>query len=110
MTMEDKKAELTQNELETVAGGATGAVELKDVGLFLIIEGSNLGVNDASVPAGCGLEIGDLIVVCPQSGEAKDVVSYHNSKTSSRLPVIFVGRYLSEAAFGQKQQVKVRVY
>ena len=108
--MEDKKAELTQNELETVAGGATGAVQLKDVGLFFIIEGSNLGVNDASVPAGCGLEIGDLIVVCPQSGEAKDVVSYHNSKTSIRLPVIYVGRFLSEAAFGQKQHVKVRVY
>ena len=110
MMMKDKKTELTPNELETVAGGATGAVELKDVGLFFIIEGSNLGVNDASVPAGCGLEIGDLIVVCPQSGEAKDVVSYHNIKTSRRLPVIYVGRYLSEAAFGQKQMVKVRVY
>ena len=106
----DRETGLTQEELEAVSGGQNRNVILKDVGMFLIREGSRLGVNDASVPAGCGLEIGDLICVCPQSGEAKDVVSYHDYKSTYGLPVIYVGRFLSGNAFGDKQLVRVRVY
>ena len=96
--------------LEVTGGQTTNANNMRDVGLFLIVEGSHLGVNDATVPAGCGLTIGDVICVCPESGEAKDVVGYHDYKSEYKLPVILVGRFLSENAFGRKQRVKTRVW
>ena len=103
------KEMVKDEKILNVSGGqTTSANKMRDVGMFLIVEGSNLGVNDATVPVGCGLTIGDIICVCPESGEAKDVVGYHEYKSEYKLPVILVGRFLSENAFGRKQLVTAR--
>lgn len=102
--------ELNAEQLQNISGGSTFGVPMRSLGRFIIQEDRSLGVNDAAVPSGYDLMIGDLICVCPETGEAKDVVRIDERKPVRGLPVILVGTFLSESVYGKVQFVNARDY
>lgn len=105
-----KHENLTPEELANVSGGANPAFEarLTPIGRFRIIEFPrfNLRENEAYVPQGFGINIGEDICVNPITYESKMVTGYYDYPTSKVEPVIAVGRFAGKE-FGEVQLVKV---
>ena len=108
MKHEDKK--MAPEELAEVSGGTNPAFEarLTPIGRFRIIEFPrfNLRENEACVPPGFGINVGEDICVNPITYESKIVTGYYDYPTSKVEPVIVVGRFAGKE-FGEVQLVKV---
>ena len=115
-----KKENLTNKELLEVSGGVAGTdagggmtreeldARLTSVGMFRIndIPGTGLAQNEAMVPIGCGINIGEEICICNATYETKTVKSCFDPRGNFTPPVIVVSSFRSKG-FGIMQNVKV---
>ena len=108
MKHEDKK--MAPEELAEVSGGTNPAFEarLTPIGRFRIMEFPrfNLRENEACVPAGCGINVGEDICINPVTYESKIVTGYYDHPATNGSCAIVVGRFAGKA-FGEVQLVKV---
>ena len=104
------KQELELEELEKVSGGVNPDFEarLTPVGTFRIMEypAFNLRENEACVPAGCGINVGEDICINPVTYESKIVTGYYDHPATNGNCAIVVGRFAGKS-FGEVQLVKV---
>lgn len=115
--LEMKKEDLTNEQLSDVSGGTDAGggmtrekldARLTSVGTFRIndISGTGLAQNEALVPMGCGINIGEEICICHATYETKTVKGYYDPRGSFAPPVIVVS-YFRAKSFGIIQDVLV---
>ncbi|MBP3891668.1 MAG: hypothetical protein J6D29_05795 [Solobacterium sp.] len=111
------KENLTNEQLSNVSGGTDAGggmtreeldARLTSVGVFSIneISGTGLLQNEALVPIGCGINIGEEICICAATYETKTVKNYYDPLEGWGIPVIVVSSFRSKS-FGINQDVKV---
>ena len=114
-----EKEILTNDELSEVAGGVVGTdagggmtrekldARLTSVGVFWIneVHGTGLAQNEALVPMGCSINIGEEICICHATYETKTVKGYYDPKGSFTPLAIVVSSFRSKG-FGLTQEVK----
>lgn len=112
-----EKEKITNKELSKVSGGTDAGggmtreeldARLTSVGLFWIneLQGTGLLSNEAIVPAGCGINIGEEICICAATYETKTVKSFYDPQGNWAIPAIVVSNFRSKG-FGTNQEVKV---
>jgi hypothetical protein len=115
-----KKENLTNKELLEVSGGVAGTdagggmtreeldARLTSVGVFWIneVHGTSLAQNEALVPMGCGINIGEEICICHATYETKTVKGYYDPQGSFTPLAIVVSNFRAKS-FGLLQDVKV---
>ena len=115
-----EKEILTNDELSEVAGGVVGTdagggmtreeldARLTSVGVFWIneVHGTSLAQNEALVPMGCGINIGEEICICNATYETKTVKGYYDPQGSFTPLAIVVSNFRAKS-FGLLQDVKV---